>query len=69
MCGLCLFLAWWCLVVLCCLFGVLALFLFGCVTNCLTPILFTQKLWSSSRVSMKGHWTCAATHVLLRLEF
>ena len=47
-------------------FGVVCVF---CYTNCLTPTFFTQKLWSSSPVSVKGHWTCASTHVMLRLVF
>ena len=47
-------------------FGVVCVF---CYTNCLTPTFFTQKLWSSSPVSVKGHWTCASTHVTLRLVF
>ena len=43
------------------------LFVFGCCsalvslyTICLTPTLFTQKMWSSSPVSVKGHWTCSS---------
>ena len=66
----CLFLfVWSCLVVFVLFVGCFGVVCVFCCTSCLTPTFFTQKLWSSSPVSVKGRWTCASTHVTLRLEF